>query len=320
MSNTPKTQNYKTLQKVAVRLKDDLNSSNFILLYAYNGTEKTRLSMEFKDWEKKKNERATTLYYNAFTEDLFHWDNDLDKDTERYLKINDRSKFFDGFKELAIEDKIYEYLNRYTDIQFKIDYDEWLITFSKEEQENIKISRREENMFIWCVFLAICQLVIEEDESYNWVKYIYIDDPVSSLDDNNELKKDGCKSYLLYKNNQKEYSLKSTDDTPFLHHISLLGELRQIVQSNDIKTHHFNTLRSILEKTATFFGYDDFSKCIIGIRDENLYARALNLLSHGRYNIYAPVEMTDDNKNLFKNILEEFLKKYEFYIPEIFSR
>ena len=164
MSNTPKTQNYKTLQKVAVRLKDDLNSSNFILLYAYNGTGKTRLSMEFKDWEKKKNERATTLYYNAFTEDLFHWDNDLDKDTERYLKINDRSKFFDGFKELAIEDKIYEYLNRYTDIQFKIDYDEWLITFSKEEQENIKISRGEENMFIWCVFLAICQLVIEEDE------------------------------------------------------------------------------------------------------------------------------------------------------------
>ncbi len=53
MSNTPKTQNYKTLQKVAVRLKDDLNSSNFILLYAYNGTGKTRLSMEFKDWEKK---------------------------------------------------------------------------------------------------------------------------------------------------------------------------------------------------------------------------------------------------------------------------
>ena len=124
----------------------------------------------------------------------------------------------------------------------------------------------------------------------------------------------------MVKNNQKKYSLKSTDDTPFLHHISLVGELRQIVQSNDIKTHHFNALRSILEKTATFFGYDDFSKCIIGISDENLYARALNLLSHGRYNIYAPVEMTDDNKKLFKNILEEFLKKYEFYIPEIFSK
>ena len=362
MSNTPKTQNYKTLKNVVIRgIKDSLNNKDIVLLYAYNGTGKTRLSMEFKDSEKKKNKGATTLYYNAFTEDLFHWDNDLDKDTERYLKINDRSKFFNGFKELAIEDKIYEYLNRYTDIQFKIDYDKWLITFSKEEQENIKISRGEENMFIWCVFLAICQLVIEEDESYNWVKYIYIDDPVSSLDDNNvisiacdlaqlikkgvknkteegkkfvisthhnlffnimynELKKDGCKSYLLYKNNQKEYSLKSTDDTPFLHHISLLGELQKIVQSNDIKTHHFNTLRSILEKTAIFFGYDHFSKCIIGIKDENLYAHALNLLSHGGYNIYAPVEMVDDNKNLFKNILEEFLKKYEFYIPEIFSK
>ena len=74
MSNTPKTQNYKTLKNVAIRFKDDLNNSNFILLYAYNGTGKTRLSMEFKDWEKKKNKGATTLYYNAFTEDLFHWD------------------------------------------------------------------------------------------------------------------------------------------------------------------------------------------------------------------------------------------------------
>jgi hypothetical protein len=37
-------------------------------------------------------------------------------------------------------------------------------------------------------------------------------------------------------------------------------------------------LRSILEKTATFFGYDDFSACIYGVDDEVLYARALNLL------------------------------------------
>ena len=72
-----------------------------------------------------------------------------------------------------------------------------------------------------------------------------------------------------------------------------------------------------MEKTATFFGFDDFSKCIHGINDEILYARALNLLSHGKYSIYEPVEMGEDNKELFKNILKEFLGKYEFYLPEV---
>jgi hypothetical protein len=34
-------------------------------------------------------------------------------------------------------------------------------------------------------FLAIAQLAIDKDENYKWVKTIYIDDPISSLDDNN---------------------------------------------------------------------------------------------------------------------------------------
>jgi hypothetical protein len=78
-------------------------------------------------------------------------------------------------------------------------------------------------------------------------------------------------------------------------------------------------LRSTLEKTSTFFGYDDFSSCIIGFEDEVLFSRALNLLSHGKYSIYEPVEMNYDNKQLFKRILEAFLNKYEFQLPNIFA-
>ena len=58
----------------------------FVLLYAYNGTGKTRLSMAFKDAGKQGDQRDT-LYFNAFTEDLFTWDNDLDGDSMRVLKI-----------------------------------------------------------------------------------------------------------------------------------------------------------------------------------------------------------------------------------------
>lgn len=76
-------------------------------------------------------------------------------------------------------------------------------------------------------------------------------------------------------------------------------------------------LRNILEKTATFFGHDDFSKCIHGIPDETLYSRALNLLSHGKYSIYEPQEMLADTKVLFTSILKAFLLKYEFHLPEL---
>jgi wobble nucleotide-excising tRNase len=350
-----KIQRYKSFRELVVRLRDDLNNQSFVLLYAYNGTGKTRLSMDFKEYgkTKKKSTGPDTLYFNAYTEDLFSWDNDLDNDTERVLKINAKSKFFNGLRELALEEKIFTYLERYADFDFKIDYDNWTVTFSKGEQTHIKVSRGEENIFIWCLFLSLCELVIEGAESYSWVKYIYIDDPISSLDDNNAIAvasdlaqllkkgKDIVKvvisshhalffnvvsnefrthktvKHFLHKNGTEEFTLRSTDDTPFFHHVAILTELKQVMENNKIRTYHFNMLRSILEKTATFFGYDDFSKCIHGIDDEILYARALNLLSHGKYSIYEPQEMGEDTKSLFVNILNAFLDKYKFEIPQL---
>lgn len=356
MSDTPKIYSYKSIRRLTQRLRDDLNSQDFVLLFAYNGTGKTRLSMDFKDAGKQKNDiERDTLYFNAYTEDLFYWDNDFINDTERTLKINSESNFFSGFKELALEERIFAYLERYTEFDFKIDYERWAITFKLDDDDNIKISRGEENIFIWCIFLAICEITLDGAEAYNWVKYIYIDDPISSLDDNNaiavatdlakllksgkdkvktvisshhglffnvmcnELKKLKHKRYFLHKNGAEEYTLRATDDTPFFHHVAVLSELRQITISGKIYTHHFNMLRSILEKTASFFGFNDFSACIHGVEDEVLYVRALNLLSHGKYSLYEPREMAEDNKNLFKMILNAFLDKYEFHLPEILT-
>jgi wobble nucleotide-excising tRNase len=358
VSNTPKVQNYQSLKRLVQRLRDDLNSHDFVLLYAYNGTGKTRLSMEFKDYGKKKNrDQADTLYYNAYTEDLFIWDNDLEGDTQRLLRLNADSRFFNGFKELELEARVFHYLERYANFEFKINYDDWLITFSpKGEQTPIKVSRGEENIFIWCIFLALCELVIDGAESYNWVKYLYIDDPVSSLDDNNtialasdlaKLLKKGkgrikavisshhglffnvmwnefrsasiqYKTHFYYRSKQAEvYSLQSTDDTPFFHHVAMLSELQQASDSGRLYTHHFNMLRSIMEKTASFFGYSDFSACIHGVEDEVLYARALNLLSHGRYSAFQPREMVEDTKLLFQQILNTFLERYQFQLPAL---
>lgn len=358
---------------------------NCILLYAYNGTGKTRLSMEFKEAGKKEVTKnlvtesgkqyvtqdgipfvtttveGDTLYFNAFTEDLFSWDNDLENDAQRVLQLNKNSRFFGGLRELEMESKIGPLLERYSDFNFFIDYENWTVKFSREKrvgeetviEDYIKISRGEENLFIWCFFLAVAQLAIDGQEAYSWVKYIYIDDPISSLDENNtialandlaqilmketnkvkavisthhilffnilcnDLKKRTFKQLYLHKKGIAGYTLRETTDTPFFHHVTTLKELKHAVESDKIKTYHFNILRTILEKTSSYFGYNDFGKCLHGIEDQLLFERALNLLSHGKYSVYEPVDMVDDTKDLFKQIFNSFLQKYEFNLPEL---
>lgn len=359
MSGKRKIYTFNSLRGLVQRLRDDLNGgeSDFVLLFAYNRTGKTRLSMEFKDAGKRKNHgNPDTLYFNAFTEDLFSWDNDLANDSQRVLRINSSSRFFSGIKELALEQNIQSYLERYTDFNFDIHYDKWTVSFRKDEAEHIKISRGEENIFIWCLFMAICERVIDGHASYSWVKFLYIDDPISSLDDNNtiamasdlakllrkgkdrfkvvvsshhslffnvvcnELKKQSHKKYFLYRPNRgSEYTLRSTDETPFFHHVAMLAEIQKATETGNLYTYHFNMLRSILEKTAIFFGHDDFSVCIYGVDDEVLYARALNLLSHGNYAIYEPREMMEDTKQIFRQVLNAFLTRYQFALPELLA-
>ena len=71
-NNQIKITTYKTMRGLANRIRDDLNNKDFVLLYAYNGTGKTCLSMEVKKQNQKKNKNQTnTLYFNAYTEDLF---------------------------------------------------------------------------------------------------------------------------------------------------------------------------------------------------------------------------------------------------------
>lgn len=361
---------FSDLRELAEELRNRLKEKKIILLYAYNGVGKTRLSMEFKDLGKTDGV-GDTLYFNAFTEDLFSWDNDLDEDTTRVLKMNLKSSFFSGAKEYALEDKIRVFWRRFSDIDFQIDYEEGSISFSRtlspneeEKLENaivdkIKISRGEETIFIWCFFLAVVQLVLDGDEGYSWVKYIYIDDPISSLDDNNavavavllmEILKDGtqravisthhalfynalwsvCKdgvgkrkrlgSLHFKKNGEDSYSVSYTNDTPRFLHVAMLEELWRRAESGELYTYHFAMLRNVLERAASFHGHEQFDECFKNkdIQEESpLYSRMINILTHGNYSLYEPVEMMEDNKALFKQILSAFIKNYKFN-PELF--
>lgn len=350
---------YENLDDLAKYLRKKLQDKTFVLLYAYNGTGKTRLSMAFKNAGKKGDSRDT-LYFNAFTEDLFSWDNDLEGDRVRKLKINASSRFFAGLAELEMETRIRPLLHRFVDFDFSIDTNGWTISFSRDVQgkrvDNIKVSRGEENIFIWCFFLVIVQLAIDGAEAYKWVNYIYIDDPISSLDENNaiavasnlaqllkaqdvklktilsshhslffnvlynELKKyKFCSYFLSCSKKTSRYTLRETKDTPFFHHVATLIELYEAEKSGRIYTYHFTMLRSVLEKSASFHGLKNFSDCFSVDDDPEgiLHTRLINVLSHGNYSLYEPREMMEENKAHFKKILESFLSRHPFN-PELF--
>lgn len=368
---------FANLELLATHLREQLLQRKYILLFAYNGTGKTRLSMAFKELGKNANpqqqadeDSRDTLYFNAFTEDLFSWDNDLDNpldsDAQRVLRMNTDSRFFSGLAQLEMENRIRPLLQRYADFDFRIDYEQATVNFIREVRvdehsrsiEHIKVSRGEENIFIWCFFLAVAQLAVDQEEGspYAWVRYLYIDDPISSLDDNNaiavashlaqllkrsngaikavisshhalffnvmwnELNERGRSSplqpyFLKGKKQTGSYSLRYTNETPFYHHIELLEQLHTAVQTDQLYTYHFNILRSILEKTATYHGFKNFSACIKQDADDEdgiLHARLINVLSHGNYSLFEPREMLEENKQYFKKILSDFMQNYRF--------
>lgn len=178
------------------------------LIYAFNGSGKTRLSREFKELIAPKNaegddaeSKIRIMYYNAFTEDLFYWDNDLENDTDRKLKIQPNGYTQWILKDQGQEPNISRHFQRYTSDKltpnFSEDFSEVRFSFERGDDtgsEFVKISKGEESCFIWSVFYSLLEQTISvlnqpeeserETDQFNDLQYVFIDDPVSSLDDN----------------------------------------------------------------------------------------------------------------------------------------
>lgn len=315
----------KSLDKIAKQLRDSDKKVN--LIYAFNGSGKTRLSKVFKNLiapkENHDNEEDLTrrkiLYFNAFTEDLFYWDNDLLNDTEPKLKIQPNSFIRWLIKDQGDEDKIIGKFHHYCDEKLmpKFDIENNQITFSFARgndtfEENIKLSKGEESNFIWSIFHTLIEQVVAElnisepsertTNEFDELKYIFIDDPVSSLDENHliqlavdlaELVKDspntikfiitthnplfynvlynelGAKSgYILRKDENKnenerfDLEEKQGGSNKSFSYHLFLRNLLEEVESKDIQKYHFMLLRNLYEKTANFLGYSGWSNLL----------------------------------------------------------
>ena len=315
----------KSLDEIAKHLRDSDKKVN--LIYAFNGSGKTRLSKVFKNLivpkENHGNEEDLTqrkiLYFNAFTEDLFYWDNDLLNDTEPKLKIQPNSFIRWLIKDQGDEGKVIGKFHHYCDEKLmpKFDIENNQITFSfargdDTPEENIKLSKGEESNFIWSIFHTLIEQVVAElnisepsertTNEFDELKYIFIDDPVSSLDENhliqlavdlaqlvkespntikfiitthnplfynvlyNEL---GAKNgYILRKDENKnenerfDLDEKKGGSNKSFSYHLFLRNLLEEVESKDIKKYHFMLLRNLYEKTANFLGYSGWSNLL----------------------------------------------------------
>lgn len=178
------------LEKIANELVG--TRERIILIYAFNATGKTRLSIAYKDATKNEDGTHTGVYYNAFSEDLFTWNND---ETLLEIKESSLNRFHNDFNEDAVREKLSRYRPTYRFRFIPHDNPEMgyrSILFFKEvardddpneiQEVPIKISRGEERIFIWCFFLALFDVDVWAGERSS---HFFIDDPVSSLDDHN---------------------------------------------------------------------------------------------------------------------------------------
>ena len=181
-----------TPAEIADAIKAD--DAKIVLAYAFNTTGKTRLCVAYKEATKRADGTHMGVYYNAFSEDLFVWDNDEENDGAD-IRLTVRPSSLSRFHALLTEDNVRDKLNAYKpkfgfELRLHENPAEGIESISffipnqnpDDAQPPIKISRGEERIFVWCFFLALFEVEGWADEQSS---HFFIDDPVSSLDDHN---------------------------------------------------------------------------------------------------------------------------------------
>lgn len=378
-----------TLTQIAQQLKD--TNKKVQLIYAFNGIGKTRLSKAFKELiapkinddevERAELSRNKILYYNAFTEDLFYWDNDLESDAESRLKIQPNS-FTDWILiDQGQDQNIISNFQRYANDKLTPHFNEEYKTKDKDEKEftvkafsevtfslergndehsgNIKISKGEESNFIWSIFYTLLEQVISvlnvaepterETNQFDLLEYVFIDDPVSSLDENHliELAIDlaqlirsshpGLKFIVSTHNplfynvlynevkNKNGYILKRLEDgtfeledkngdsnKSFSYHLYIKQLIEQAIQKNEVQRYHFALLRNLYEKAANFLGYPQWSD-LLPDNKQSYSKRVMHFYSHRTLSNEEVAEPTTPEKQTVKLLLEHLKNEYGFW-------
>ena len=344
----------KTLEEIAQELRN--SDKKVQLVYAFNGVGKTRLSRAFKGLIAPKQEYGTEeeetavkiIYYNAFTEDLFYWDNDLDEDVNRKLKIRPN-----GFTHWILEDEgqgnnIITLFQHYTNNKLTPRFNEQYTTKDKNGKDitipsyseitfsidggndeiinNIKISKGEESCLIWCVFHSLLKEVVEvlnilevdnrSTHQFDNLQYVFIDDPVSSLDENH-LIEIAVNIAEIIKKSRSELKFIITTHNPLFYNVlhNELGLSKGILTTYMLENKEDGLFEMSSKKgdSNKSFSYHLFLKQTIkeAIDSDNiqkfhftllrnLYEKTANFLGYSRWSELLP----DDKKLYYKRIIQ----------------
>lgn len=156
-----------TVEEIATQLRD--GAAQVHLLYAFNSVGKTRLSVAYKNATKDAEGRHTGIYYNAYSEDLFVWHNDIEN-SEANIRLtvlpSSLSRLHANLNELDIHANLKPYRPSF-DFRFVMYPDpekgiESISFFPAGTQLGdvpaMKVSRGEERVFVWCFFLAMMEV------------------------------------------------------------------------------------------------------------------------------------------------------------------
>ena len=366
-----------TLTNVAQQLRDA--NKKVQLIYAFNGTGKTRLSRAFKvlispKMEGEENQASDladkkVLYYSAFTEDLFYWKNDLERDVEPKLIIQPNAFTRWVLEEQGQDQSITATFQSYTSDKltphFSNDFSSVSFSFERGNEQpepHIKISKGEESNFIWSVFYALMDQVISvlnvaeldnrETRKFDALEYVFIDDPVSSLDENhlievavnlagllkssqsdlkfiitthsplfynvlfNEFSNKAC--YMLERFEDGSFALTEKpgdSNKSFSYHLHLLQTIEQAIAEGKVERFHFTLLRNLYEKTASFLGYPKWSELLPD--DKQLYySRIINFTSHSTLSNEAVAQPTPQEGVTVKLLLDHLKNNHAFWQPQ----
>lgn len=285
------------------------------------------------------------------------------------MKVQDNLFTHWIFIEQGLEEEVIKNFQSYTDEKltpaFNENFSEVTFSYASGDDsvlENIKISKGEESIFIWSIFHALLQQIIAElniaekeyrsTDKFNNLEYIFIDDPVSSLDENhlielavnvahlikysspglkfiitthnplfynvlhNEFSSAG--KFFMEKLNDGTFLLNpQPNDSPFSYHLYLRKEIYRAIVENQVQKYHFNLLRNILEKTATFLGYERWGDLLPKDPDgsnatERKLTRMINFYNHSSHSNEDAALIKPEEKQILNQILQMLDKNFKF--------
>lgn len=364
MTNTGSS--FEKIEDLSLHIKELFaNDLNVVSLYAFNTTGKTRLANIFENYsDESENEAIETMVYGALFEDLFSWNNasytlHFDVEYSWILRL---------IKNEGLENRIVDTFKQYSPsrVEPAFDFYRGSVNFriakgDDQSQDNIKISRGEESLLIWSIFRTLLELVIEtlenteEDRStdiFNDLKYVIIDDPVSSIDDTKIIdialdlmditKRLATKDIkvLIMTHHALFYNVvaNSTPKKPQnrkrygLYNLSKTNRGLQLNKQGDSPfAYHLFTKAVIQDAISTnsveryhfnlFRALLEKTANFLGYNNwgecltddnRNELARLLNVYSHSRLSEIESRELSSDEKDIFETAFDQFIQDFKW--------